>query len=87
MENWGMEAVRQIFGFSYNDNCSTLNEKDIGPDKSNVCYLMPVRFFAGDPDEFLIARSDLKKESHKRTQFGNWPFADLGKRFAHPCDF
>ena len=85
MENWGMEAVKEVFGFMYNDIPSTLHKNDIGPQKSNVCYLMPVRFFAGDPDEFQIVRTDLIKESNKRTVFGNLCNADLGKRFAHPC--
>ena len=48
-----MEAVEEVFGFNY--------KKDIGPQKPNVSYLMPVRFFAGDPDEFQTMRTDLKK--------------------------
>ena len=39
MENWGMKAVKEVFGFMYNDIPSTLYRKDIGPETSNVSML------------------------------------------------
>ena len=85
MENWGMEAVKEVFGFMYNENPSTLHRKDIGPEKPNVCYLMPVCFFTGSPLEFSIVKADLEKQSNKRSRVGQRSYADLGQRFVHPC--
>ena len=85
MENWGMKAVEQVFGFKYNDFPSTLHRKDIGPGKPNVCYFMPVRSFEGSPYEFQEQRATLKEESNKRTGVGKRIYADLGQRFEHPC--
>ena len=84
MENWGMKAVKEVFGFMYNDVWSSLHWRDIGPEKPNVCYLMPVRFFAGSPREFFVVKADLKTQSNKRTGIGCRKFADLGQRFKHP---
>jgi hypothetical protein len=85
MGNWGMQAVKEVFGFMYNDVWSSLHRKDIGPEKPNACYLMPVRFFAGSPQEFCVVKADLKTQSNKRTGKGKFVFADLGQRFKHPC--
>ena len=86
MENWGMQAVKEVFGFMYNDLWSNLHQKDIRPKKPNVCYLMPVRFFADSPLEFSLAKADLKIQSNNRTQQqGPTEFADLGQHFKHPC--
>ena len=82
----GMQAVKEVFGFMYNDLWSSLQQKDIGPEKPHACYLMPVRFFAGFPLEFSVAKSDLKKKlAKKRTQHTNpTKYADLGQRVKHP---
>ena len=85
MENWRMKAVEEVFGFMYNDNPSSFQRKDIGPEKPNVCYLMPDRFFTGSLLEFSIVKADLEKQSKKRSRVDQRGYGDLGQRLVHPC--
>ena len=86
MENWGIRTVKEVFGFVYNDACSSILWKDIGHEKPNTCYLMPVRFFTGSPLEFSKVKAN--HEANLRTKSNNKAgrrYADLGQRFVHPC--
>ena len=87
METWGMQAVKEVFGFAYNDVWSSAHCKDIGHEKPNVCHLMPVRFFTGSPLEFSKVKANLKTQSNKSSSNSDRArqHPDLGQRFVHPC--
>ena len=85
MENWGMQAIREVFGWSAQRDASSVEDKNIGPQKPNCCYFMPVYQFHGTERQFRERRLALSKECEERTNCGKRCFADLCKRFAHPC--
>ena len=79
----GMGALEEVFGVRYNDLHSNLRRNDIGVDKPNSCYMMPMYKFLGTTEEFQAKRAALKSISNERTHTGSRHYADLGKRFMH----
>ena len=83
-EDWGMDALEEVFGVRLNRHPSSLRRTDIGVDKPNVCYMMPVYEYLGTSAQFQEERQRLRVISSKNTQLGSKSYADLGKRFLHP---
>ena len=85
MENWGMKAVREVFSWSPQRDASSVEDRNIGPQKPNCCYFMPVYQSHGTERQFRERRAALTKDCKERRNTGKRCFADLCKRFAHPC--
>ena len=77
MEEWGMDALEEVFGVRYNDFGSTLKRSDIGHDLPNICYFMPIYLFIGTVTQFHARRDVLMDLSDARTAVGKRIFADL----------
>ena len=84
MEDWGMQAVKEVFGWSPQRDHSSVEDRNIGTKKPNCCYFMPIYQFHGTERQFRERRVVLTKEAKKRTNVGKSCPADLCKRFAHP---
>ena len=76
MEEWGMDALEEVFGVRYNDFGSTLRRSDIGPTLPNICYFMPIYLFIGTVTQFHTRRDVMRGLSDARTAVGERIFAE-----------
>ena len=83
-EDWGMDALEEVFGLRLSRHPSSLRRVDIGVDKPNVCYMMPVYEYLGTAAEFQEERQRLRVISSQNTKIGSKRYVDLGKRYMHP---
>ena len=61
-EDWGMDALEEVFGVRLNRHPSSLRHTDIGVDKPNVCYMMPVYEYLGTSAQFQEERQRLRSK-------------------------
>ena len=78
LEDDGMLAIRNAFGFIANQDRSTIHRKSVSATKPHAGYDMAIRQIIGTEEQFLTRKHDIKDDpSYGRA-------ADLGGRFKHP---